>query len=69
MATADQIKALIRSHAEGDEDRFYAIAIQMAAHAARTGHGKLAEELKDLVDRSRARTGGGASRARLVPVV
>jgi len=69
MATADQIKALIRSHAEGDEDRFYAIAIQMAAHAARTGHGKLAEELKDLVDRARARTGGGASRARPVPVV
>jgi len=31
MAKADQIKALIRSHAEGDDSRFYAIAMQVAA--------------------------------------
>ena len=31
MATADHVKALIRSHAEGDEERFYAIAMQVAA--------------------------------------
>jgi hypothetical protein len=30
MATADQVKALIRSHAEGDNTRFYAIAMQVA---------------------------------------
>lgn len=39
MATADQVKALIRSHAEGDDTRFYAIAIQVAAQAAQSGHG------------------------------
>jgi SpoVK/Ycf46/Vps4 family AAA+-type ATPase len=50
MATADQLKALIRSHAEGDETRFYAIALQLAAHAARAGKGKLAQELKELID-------------------
>jgi SpoVK/Ycf46/Vps4 family AAA+-type ATPase len=66
MATAEQIKALIRSHGEGDEDQFYSIAIQVAAHAARTGHGKLAEELKALVDRARARS---ATSIRPVPVV
>jgi SpoVK/Ycf46/Vps4 family AAA+-type ATPase len=54
MATADQVKALIRSHAEGDETRFYAIAMQVAAQAARSGHGKFAQELRDLVDRVRA---------------
>lgn len=53
MATADQLKALIRSHAEGDETRFYAIALQLAAHAARSGKSKLAQELKLLVDAAR----------------
>lgn len=56
MAKADQIKALIRSHAEGDDARFYAIAMQVAAQAARTGHGKFAQELRELVDRAKART-------------
>jgi SpoVK/Ycf46/Vps4 family AAA+-type ATPase len=55
MATADQMKALIRSHAEGDDTRFYAIAIQVAAQAARSGHGKFAQELRDLVDQAKSR--------------
>jgi len=55
MATADQVKALIRSHAEGDDTRFYSIAMQVAAHAARSGHGKFATELRDLVDQVKAR--------------
>lgn len=55
MATADHIKALIRSHSEGDEERFYAIALQVAAQAARQGHSKMAKELRDLVDRAKAR--------------
>ena len=38
MANSEQVKALIRCHAEGDDDRFYAVAMQVAAHAARTGH-------------------------------
>ena len=55
MATADQVKALIRSHADGDDTRFYAIAIQVAAQAARSGHGKFAHELRELVDQVKAR--------------
>jgi SpoVK/Ycf46/Vps4 family AAA+-type ATPase len=55
MATADQVKALIRSHADGDDMRFYAIAMQVAAQAARSGHGKFAQELRDLVDQVKAR--------------
>lgn len=34
MATADQVTALIRSHADGDDSRFYAIAMQVAARSA-----------------------------------
>jgi SpoVK/Ycf46/Vps4 family AAA+-type ATPase len=55
MATADQVKALIRSHADRDDTRFYAIAMQVAAKAARSGHGKFAQELRALVDHVRAR--------------
>jgi SpoVK/Ycf46/Vps4 family AAA+-type ATPase len=55
MATAVQVKALIRSHADGDDARFYAIAMQVAAQAARSGHGKFAQELRDLVDQAKVR--------------
>ncbi len=56
MAKADQIKALIESHAEGDDARFYAIAMQVAARAARNGHGRFAHELRKLVDEAKSRT-------------
>ncbi len=55
MATADHLKALIRSHSEGDEERFYAIAMQVAAQEARQGHTKFARELRDLVDKAKGR--------------
>lgn len=55
MATAEQVKALVRSHAEGDDSRFYSVAIQVAAQAARRGQHRLAQELRDLVDELRAR--------------
>lgn len=71
MATADHVKALIRSHAEGDEERFYAIALQVAASAARQGHSKFAQDLRDLIDRARAQsvTQKTGQRARPIPVV
>lgn len=57
MASANQLKALLKSHVEGDDERFYSIAMQLAAHEAKIGHGKLAEELRDLVDQAKARRG------------
>lgn len=51
---ADHLLALLSAHAEGDEDRFYSIAMQVAAKSARQGHTKLAAELRDLIDASRA---------------
>ena len=50
MAAADQIKGLIKSFTEGDDDRFYATAMQIAASEARKGHRTIAEELKKLID-------------------
>ncbi len=53
MATAEQIKSLIRSHSAGDAERFYTIALQVAAHEARRGHGSLSTEIKSIVDAAR----------------
>jgi len=71
MATARQLTALLRSYAEGDEERFYTAALQLAAHEARLGHGNLARELRGLVDKARSRRaatelGGGPA---AVPIV
>lgn len=56
MANADQLKALIRSHADGDERQFYSVAMQLAAHEAKQGHGRLAEELRELIDAAKERS-------------
>ena len=71
MPTADQVKALIRSHADGDDARFYAIAMQVAAHAARTGHARFAADLRKLIDdvRSRERSAASVPRLRPLPIV
>ena len=53
MANAEQIKALLRSHATGDDEHFRAVAMQIAAHSARKGNNQLAEELRDLIDKAR----------------
>ncbi|WP_437777846.1 AAA family ATPase [Sorangium sp. So ce1097] len=55
MATAEQLKALVKSYSEGDEERFYAVAMQVAAHAARQGHGRLAQEMRDIIDAAKAK--------------
>jgi SpoVK/Ycf46/Vps4 family AAA+-type ATPase len=55
MTTARHIVTLLKSYIEGDEDRFLATAMQLAAHEARQGHGKLAQEVKELVDAAKVK--------------
>lgn len=57
MAKADQLKALLKSHCEGDDQRFFSVAMQVAAHEAKLGHGKLAEELRVMIDEAKQRRG------------
>lgn len=59
MASADHLKALLKSHLEGDDQRFISVGMQLAAHEAKLGHGKLAEELRDLIDEAKRRRGPG----------
>jgi len=55
MANANQLKALLQSHLEGDDNRFYSVAMQVAAHEAKRGHNKLAKELRSLVEQAKSR--------------
>ena len=61
MASADQIKALLKSHLERDDERFFSVAMQVAAHEAKLGHGQLAMELRDMIDAAKARLVSGVS--------
>lgn len=56
MATAEQIKSLINSHFSGSDERFATIALQIAAHEARSGRTNVAEEIKRVIDNSKSRT-------------
>lgn len=55
MPSADQLKALLKAYVQGDDAQFTSIAMQIAAGEARSGHGKLAEELRALIDQARIR--------------
>lgn len=69
MARADQLKALLRSHLEGNDEQFYSVAMQVAASEARQGHGKLASELRDLIDKAKARPGvGRGAKSGAIPI-
>jgi len=68
MATADQVKALVRSHADGDDGHFYAVAMQVAARAAKAGQSRFAQELRELVDAAKAASQQGGRQLRPVPV-
>lgn len=53
MAAAEQIKSLIKSFGDGDESRFFATAMQIAASEARKGHTTFAQELKNLIEKAK----------------
>ncbi|HBC32170.1 MAG TPA: ATPase, partial [Clostridiales bacterium] len=49
MATIEQIKSLMRSHFENDNEKFKTIALQIAAHEAKLGHTSSAKDIRDIV--------------------
>lgn len=56
MTASRHLIALLKSHIDGDDEHFLSVAMQVAAHEARQGHGKLTQELRDLVDDARQRS-------------
>jgi len=53
VATAEQLKMLIKSHFDQNDERFRTIVLQLAAHEANQGHSALARDIRDLIDKSR----------------
>lgn len=53
MSTTRQVIALLKSHLEGDDTQFLSVAMQVAAQEARQGHGKIAQELRTLIDQAK----------------
>jgi len=51
MATADQIKSLIRAHCDQDNERFRTIALQISAYEARLGHTQLTRDIKTILEK------------------
>lgn len=51
MANADQILSLIKSHMDGDDERFRTLALQVSATEAKAGHVVLARSIKELVSK------------------
>lgn len=65
MPAAKQVIALLASHVEGNAERLYTVALQIAATEARQGHTKSADQLRKLVDAARAGAGEAKSRPHL----
>ncbi len=61
MSSTKAILALLRSRAEGDDNAFFSIALQVAAAEARQGRRDLAQEIRAEIDKARATTSRGAS--------
>ena len=62
MATSDQVKALIISHFNGDNEHFVSVVKQIAAHAAKKNQKRLSEELLDLLSEYQTRNSNSTSR-------
>ena len=50
MATAKQLIGLLKSHVEGNEERFFDLALQLASSEEQKGHTRLAEQLRQWVE-------------------
>lgn len=53
MATANQLKMLVKNHFEDNNERFNTIALQIAAHEARLGHTNLANDIRKIIESSK----------------
>lgn len=52
MATADQIKSLIKAHNDNNNERFKTVVLQIAAYEAKHNHQTFARELRRLIEKT-----------------
>ena len=51
VATADQVKSLVKAYIDRNDDRFKTIVLQIAAHEAKLGHDSVARDLKSQIEK------------------
>ena len=66
--STQQVLALLNSHIEGDEEQFFSIALQLAAHEARHGRVEEADKLKRLVQKGRNQRRAGTPAGGQTPI-
>jgi len=54
MTKADYLISIIKSHYSNEPERFTTLALQIASHEAKKGHTRVAREIKEIVDQSKA---------------
>ncbi|MEB3217003.1 MAG: ATP-binding protein [Nostocales cyanobacterium 94392] len=69
MSTARHVIALLKSYLEGEEQQFFSVALQMAAHEARQGHTKVAKDIQSLIDKAKERQSVIERQASPLPLV
>lgn len=69
MASGDQIKALVQSFISSDSERFKTIALQVAAREARSGHTRLANELKELIANLENKSFSNSQKNQPIPII
>jgi len=52
MATAEQIKSMVKAYVDLDDERFKTVVLQIAAREAKLGHANLARDLKTIIDKT-----------------
>ncbi|OIQ86979.1 ATP-dependent zinc metalloprotease FtsH [mine drainage metagenome] len=57
MASAEQVRALMQSHFDGDHGRFMSIAMQVAAGESRKGHTEFSAELRCMIEKAKEQLG------------
>jgi SpoVK/Ycf46/Vps4 family AAA+-type ATPase len=53
MPNARHVLALLKTHIRGDDQEFMSVAMQVAAQEARQGHTKVADQIRELIDRAK----------------
>lgn len=57
MATADQVKSLVKAYVDQNDEKFKTVVLQIAAHEAKLGHDNIARELKQQMDKINTKKG------------
>lgn len=68
MASAQQLIGLVKSHAEGDSDRFFDLAMQLSAAEEQKGHTRLAEALRQWANAGQVPQQAVSRAANLTPI-